>query len=348
MIDRVWVRLCTLPTWLQVMAWITLGPFVAALALWRLPKGRIPARVTAVVLVVFFLPAYAAAFSDGPSTAPSVAREHDDDRTSPSDLYGTAAVDPSLSPVAPASQSPSPTAPATPHGVPNGAQRGLVDRIVDGDTLWVRIDEPGGALRAGASHKIRVLEIDSPETVAPGQPVECFGPEASTFATAELPVGSVVYLLDDEEDRDRYGRFLRYVWDADGEFYNHKAVRLGYATAALYAPNDRFIELMREGEREAKAARRGLWGTCPASVPLPTPSRVPAPAASSTESSPAASGTCHPSYEGTCIPVNVSDADCAGGSGNGPYYVHEEDVRVVGPDAFGLDADGDGVACRSR
>jgi len=54
---------------------------------------------------------------------------------------------------------------------------------------------------------------------------------------------------------------------------------------------------------------------------------------------------CHPSYEGACVPVDVSDVDCAGGSGNGPYYVGR--VRVVGPDVYGLDRDHDGIGCES-
>lgn len=52
---------------------------------------------------------------------------------------------------------------------------------------------------------------------------------------------------------------------------------------------------------------------------------------------------CHPSYEGECVPI-TSDADCAGGSGNGPAYV-QGPVRVVGPDEYDLDRDGDGIAC---
>jgi hypothetical protein len=56
---------------------------------------------------------------------------------------------------------------------------------------------------------------------------------------------------------------------------------------------------------------------------------------------------CHPSYEGTCIPPDVSDADCAGGSGNGPWYVQEKNIRVVGTDVFDLDRDHDGIGCES-
>lgn len=60
-----------------------------------------------------------------------------------------------------------------------------------------------------------------------------------------------------------------------------------------------------------------------------------------------ASSRCHTSYTRTCIPPDVSDADCAGGSGNGPHYVYEEDIGVVGPDVFDLDRDGDGLGCDS-
>ena len=66
-----------------------------------------------------------------------------------------------------------------------------------------------------------------------------------------------------------------------------------------------------------------------------------------TTAAPASTGGCHPSYQGTCIPPNVSDADCAGGSGNGPYYVQEKNIRVVGPDVFDLDRNGDGIGCES-
>lgn len=69
--------------------------------------------------------------------------------------------------------------------------------------------------------------------------------------------------------------------------------------------------------------------------------------ATTTTTKPKATSSCHTSYQGTCIPPDVSDADCAGGSGNGPYYVREKNIRVVGPDVFGLDADHDGYGCES-
>jgi hypothetical protein len=72
-------------------------------------------------------------------------------------------------------------------------------------------------------------------------------------------------------------------------------------------------------------------------------------AAPEADAAPAASssGSCHPSYQGTCIPPDVSDADCYPGSGNGPWYVKEDNVKVVGPDVFDLDRDGDGIGCEA-
>jgi hypothetical protein len=58
----------------------------------------------------------------------------------------------------------------------------------------------------------------------------------------------------------------------------------------------------------------------------------------------AAKRRCHPSYRGRCLKPNASDYDCAGGSGNGPYYVRGP-FRVVGSDPYRLDADHDGIAC---
>lgn len=145
--------------------------------------------------------------------------------------------------------------------MPSGTQAGVVERIVDGDTIWVRIDDPGGPLAAGATHKVRLLEIDTPEVGGPGG-AQCGGTEATAFAQRHLLVGSTVHLLADRQDTDRYGRFLRYVWTDDGLFFNEAAVRTGHARAVLYEPNDAYIEQLREAEAEARAAGRGIWGDC--------------------------------------------------------------------------------------
>ena len=153
------------------------------------------------------------------------------------------------------------TTPVRPAVVPEGAQEGRVTRVVDGDTIVVTVDGSGGPLPAGQAHRIRLLEIDTPETVRPNQPVQCGGASATAFAREELPVGSTVFLQADREDRDEFGRYLRYVWDAEGEFFNEKAVAEGYARAVMYEPNDRYIDRIRRAEAAAKRESRGIWGS---------------------------------------------------------------------------------------
>lgn len=145
--------------------------------------------------------------------------------------------------------------------IPEGAQRARVARVVDGDTIWAEPLE-SGPLPTGAAHRIRILQIDTPEVHGPV--AECYGPEASAFATRVLPVGSTVYLAADQQDTDRFGRFLRYVWTEDGTFYNELAVLAGYARAVLFMPNDRHIGIQRAAETQAQQAGRGLWSACPA------------------------------------------------------------------------------------
>lgn len=154
--------------------------------------------------------------------------------------------------------------PGAPPGVPAGAQAAVVDSIVDGDTIWVRAEDARGSLPRRERAKIRLLEIDTPETQAPGAGVECGGREATEFARRRMPVGSTVHLVADAQDTDQYDRFLRYVWTSRGEFFNLEAVRTGHARAVLYEPNDAHIEQLRAAEAQARAAGRGIWGDyCP-------------------------------------------------------------------------------------
>ena len=82
----------------------------------------------------------------------------------------------------------------------------------------------------------------------------------------------------------------------------------------------------------------------PTTVTTAAPATTPATRATPTTAS--SQSECHPSYVGACVPV-ASDVDCGGGSGNGPAYVYVKRFRVVGPDVYGLDSDGDGIACES-
>ena len=210
-----------------------------------------------------------------------------------------------------------------------------VTKHVDGDTLWVS----GG-------EKIRFIGMDTPETYGR---TDCYGPEASARTAELLPLGTEVRLVYDAGRRDRYGRTLAYVYRAsDGLFVNASLLRDGYAQVMTVPPNVAHAEEFLALQREARQSGRGFWGACGSSSARPSsaPATTVAPVTTVPVRRIVGSG-CHPSYQGTCIPPDVSDADCAGGSGNGPHYVQEKDIRVVGPDPYELDGNGDGVGCES-
>jgi micrococcal nuclease len=124
--------------------------------------------------------------------------------------------------------------------------------IVDGDTIEVRIE--------GEIEDVRYIGIDTPESVAPGQPVECFGVEASE-ENERLVAGRRVRLDFDAERRDRYGRLLAYVYVGE-RFINAELVRGGFATTLEIAPNDSFAGLFDRLQQEAGNAGNGLWSAC--------------------------------------------------------------------------------------
>jgi micrococcal nuclease len=134
--------------------------------------------------------------------------------------------------------------------------RGTVVRVIDGDTILVR-----GA--GGRIEDVRLLGIDTPETVDPRKPVQCFGPEASAFAK-HLETGRAVTLAYDRELHDRYGRFLAYVWLTGGRplFVNAVLVQRGYARTYPFPPNTAHAALFAGLERSAAVAGRGLWRAC--------------------------------------------------------------------------------------
>ena len=158
-------------------------------------------------------------------------------------------------------------APATRPNEPPGFETATVTRVIDGDTVEVTIDahEPGpgaGQTNIGESYDVRLIGIDTPESVKPGTPVECFAREASAAAKALLE-GRSVALIKDVENTDRYGRLLRYVYMGD-EMANARLVTNGYAYAYTYPPNVRHSDLFVELQQEARRSERGLWspGTC--------------------------------------------------------------------------------------
>jgi micrococcal nuclease len=128
----------------------------------------------------------------------------------------------------------------------------VVTRVVDGDTVEVQLD--------GVEEDVRYIGVDTPETVKPGEPVQCFGPQASAF-NHRLVEGKRVRLVFGAERRDVYGRLLAYVY-LDGRFVNAELVRRGLARTLTIPPNDRFAAELKRLEIAAARAGRGLWGAC--------------------------------------------------------------------------------------
>ncbi len=122
-----------------------------------------------------------------------------------------------------------------------------VVRVVDGDTLLLDRNE-----------RVRLIGVDTPETVDPRRPVQRFGKEASAF-TKQMAEGRRVRLEFDQERVDRFGRTLAYVYLEDGMFLNAEIVRQGYGHAYTRFPF-KYLEEFRAYEREAREAQRGLWG----------------------------------------------------------------------------------------
>jgi micrococcal nuclease len=183
--------------------------------------------------------------------------------------------------------------------------------VVDGDTIKVRLD--------GQTVTIRLIGVDSPETVDPSSPVECFGPAASDFVEREL-LDETVALEWDAQRLDRYDRTLAYVWLGE-VLFNARLLHEGYAQLLTIPPNVMYVERFRAAEQRARDQNLGLWGKCrldEEGSPVPR---------------------CDPSYTGICLPPPPPDLDCGD--------IDAEDIEVVGADPHGLDGDDDGIGCES-
>ncbi|WP_168226665.1 thermonuclease family protein [Tomitella fengzijianii] len=174
----------------------------------------------------------------------------------------TTSLDPATPAAAPSSAASNPQG-----GVMTGHRQGgvltghtepaTVTRVVDGDTI---LAEAGGT-----QLRVRILGIDTPETVDPDQPTQCYGPEASAFAHDTLDGKTVTLRTDPAQDTaDRYGRALRYVeLDGTGD-YSIAAARGGYAKPYVYHDNPvRKARQIAAAAADARTAGRGLWGACP-------------------------------------------------------------------------------------
>jgi micrococcal nuclease len=134
-------------------------------------------------------------------------------------------------------------------------ENATVKRVVDGDTLVVQI--------GGSEERVRLIGIDTPESVAGNQPVECYGPEASQRLSQLLPAGTAVRLARDIEPRDRYDRLLAYVYRVDDSLLvNRDQIARGYAETMEYPPNTALAAELAAAQDLARTAGAGMWSAC--------------------------------------------------------------------------------------
>ena len=147
----------------------------------------------------------------------------------------------------------SPTQPAV-QGITTGKSEATVVRVVDGDTLNVMLHN--------REEKIRVIGINTPESVVPSRGVQCFGKEASSFAKKTLS-GQTVLLETDptQTNKDRYGRLLRSVWFNNGSTsFGKLMLSEGYAVEYTYETPHLYQSEYRQAEQLARENKKGLWG----------------------------------------------------------------------------------------
>lgn len=137
-----------------------------------------------------------------------------------------------------------------------------VERVIDGDTIDVRLD--------GETQRVRLLNVDTPETKHPQKEIECLGPEATEFLEDQLPVGQEIELEFDQERTDRYDRILAGVFK-DGALINAEIARAGLGVAVSYGPNTRFYPEVQSAQEEAETPKgrasltnrwTALWPLC--------------------------------------------------------------------------------------
>lgn len=158
-----------------------------------------------------------------------------------------------------ATPTPAPAAPTT-------YREATVTNVVNGELVEVSL--PGGAAR------VRLIGIDAPEVVGPGEPFQCYGAEATSRASELLAGQSVRLGLDASQgERDAAGNLLAYVWLQDGSMYNARMIAEGFARERSGAAAYRWQGQFQAAEQQARSQQLGLWhpGSCTGEVPTPTP-----------------------------------------------------------------------------
>ena len=125
----------------------------------------------------------------------------------------------------------------------------MVTRVVDGDTLEIQQGEK--------KEKVRLIGVDTPETVKPNTPVQPYGKEASDF-TKSMLLNKEVTLEFDAARTDKYGRLLAYIY-LDNKMFNETLLEEGYARLMTVPPNVKYVERFVELQKQAREAEKGLW-----------------------------------------------------------------------------------------
>ena len=210
-----------------------------------------------------------------------------------------------------------------------------VIKVIDGDTINVDIN--------GKVETLRLIGIDSPETVDPRKPVQCFGKEASAKAKSLLSDKSVRLEADPTQgERDKYQRLLRYVFLEDGTNFNKLMISEGYAHEYTYNIPYKYQSEFKQAQKEAEENKRGLWAdnACPTSTPQPS--------IQTSGTSPTTTGG---SSDTTGISGGSSDSSgfsCAGKTKCGQMTsCTEAEFYLNNCGVSRLDGDKDGVPCES-
>ena len=236
--------------------------------------------------------------------------------------------------------SPSPTVTPTPvatfpkidvvNCVPENTTReiGQVIRVIDGDTIEVRID--------GTDYMVRYIGIDTPEKD------NNFGVYASN-KNSELVSWKWVTLVKDVSETDQYDRLLRYVFVGD-QFVNYELVVQGFAHAEDYSPDSACKNTFSDAQNQARSSEVGIWKPTPTPRPTVIPTLPPQPTSPpSTTGGTTAGGSnsdnCDPSYPTVCIPPPPPDLDCG--------EISHRRFQVIGSDPHRFDGDGDGIGCEN-
>ncbi|PHK49172.1 thermonuclease NucI [Staphylococcus edaphicus] len=134
---------------------------------------------------------------------------------------------------------------------PQNTEKVHVTRVVDGDTLVAQNGR-------NEQLKVRLIGVDTPETVKPNTPVQPYGKEASDYTKAQL-TNKDVYLEYDKEKEDRYGRTLAYVWIGEKTMFNEQLVKKGLAREKYYSPNGKYRDVFEKAEDIAKEKHVNIW-----------------------------------------------------------------------------------------